>query len=206
MKKALIFLIVTLVPFISQAQSRTGNGLTDAEKLAILSGAAQACQADQDKLINYEVIVSRILVNPTTSEQEETAVLTAYARKKFQVFNEQKSAPEMDCDEVLRRFDNLEIFKSVVYQDGTIKLPDGKVIKPVRPIVVENVDTPTSDNKKTKPASQKPNTPVVAEKKSATPAKKSATPSESAKKSAKPAGKSPLKPFHPKTIVNSAAH
>ncbi len=190
MKKALIFLLLTLMPVICQAQSRTGNGLTDAEKLAILAGAAQACQANQDKLINYEVIVSRILVNPTTSEQEETAVLTAYARKKFQVFNEQKAAPEMDCAEVLRRFDNLEIFKSVVYQDGTVKLPDGKIIKPVRPVKVTLNQESAPQNK---------------ENKSAQPSSKSNKGASATEKSA-PVGKSPLKPFHPKTLVNSAAH
>lgn len=189
MKKAL-FLMFLFLPVICQAQSRTGNGLTDAEKLAIMAGAAQACQADQDKLINYEVIVSRILVNPTTSEQEETAVLTAYARKKFQVFNEQKVAPEMDCNEVLRRFDNLEIFKSVVYQDGTVKLPDGKVIKPKRPVVTSNNSKPASQDAK-KNVKASPKSPKIS-----TPAKKPAA----------PAAKSPLKPFHPKTIVNSAAH
>ncbi len=189
MKKAL-FLMFLFLPVICQAQSRTGNGLTDAEKLAIMAGAAQACQADHDKLINYEVIVSRILVNPTTSEQQETAVLTAYARKKFQVFNEQKAAPEMDCSEVLRRFDNLEIFKSVVYQDGTVKLPDGKVIKPKRPVVALN-------NGKSAPQNTE-------KKQEASP--KAFNTSTPAKKPAAPAAKSPLKPFHPKTIVNSAAH
>ena len=189
MKKAL-FLMFLFLPVICQAQSRTANGLTDAEKLAILAGAAQACQADRDKLINYEVIVSRILVNPTTSEQEETAVLTAYARKKFQVFNEQKAAPEMDCAEVLRRFDNLEIFKSVVYQDGTVKLPDGKVIKPKRPVVTANDNKSAPKN--------------VEKKQEASP--KASKASKPAKKPAAPAAKSPLKPFHPKTIVNSAAH
>lgn len=190
MKKAL-FLMFLFLPVICQAQSRTANGLTDAEKLAILAGAAQACQADHDKLINYEVIVSRILVNPTTSEQEETAVLTAYARKKFQVFNEQKSAPEMDCAEVLRRFDNLEIFKSVVYQDGTVKLPDGKVIKPTRPVVTANDNKSASSQNAEKKPEAYPQ------------ALNASTP---AKKPAAPAAKSPLKPFHPKTIVNSAAH
>lgn len=137
MKKAAVLLLgVMLLQTTAQAQSRTSNGLSDAERLAVPAGAAQACGADTNKLINYEVIVSRILANPTTTEQEETAVLTEYAQKKFEVYTDQQKSPEMDCPEVLRRFDNLPIFKSVVYRDGTIQLPDGKVIKPKRPVEI----------------------------------------------------------------------
>ena len=135
--KKILFILTSLSLLLTTptlAQSRTSKGLTEAEKLAITAGAAQACGADTDKLKNYEVIASRILVNQTATEKEETAALTAYARKKFEVYSEQKKAPEMYCSEVLNRFDNLPIFQSTVYQDGTLKLPDGKIIKPIRPL------------------------------------------------------------------------
>ena len=153
MKKLSLLLATTLIltSTLTQAQSRTSKGLSDAEKLAITAGAAQACLVDSDKLKNYEVIVSRILANPTVSEKEETEVLTAYAQKKLQVYQEQKKAPEMDCLEVLRRFDNLPIFKSVVYKDGTIQLPDGRKIQPKRPIK-QIVDVSAKTEKKTKKA------------------------------------------------------
>ena len=155
MKKLSILLATTLffTSTVANAQSRTSKGLSDAEKMAITAGAAQACLADSDKLKNYEVIVSRILVNPTATEKEETEVLTAYAQKKLQVYREQKKAPEMDCQEVLRRFDNMEIFKSVVYKDGSIKLPDGRTIKPKRPI--KQVSTDKKEEKTKEKAKQK---------------------------------------------------
>ena len=85
MKKLSFLLATTLIltSTIADAQSRTSKGLTEVDKLAITAGAAQACLADSDKLKNYEVIVSRILANPTVSEKEETEVLTAYAQKKL---------------------------------------------------------------------------------------------------------------------------
>lgn len=169
MKKLSFLLATTLIltSTIADAQSRTSKGLTEVDKLAITAGAAQACLADSDKLKNYEVIVSRILANPTVSEKEETEVLTAYAQKKLQVYQEQKKAPEMDCQEVLRRFDSLPIFESVVYKDGTIKLPDGRTIKPKRPIK-QSVDVKAKTEKKketVKKKKLKPFKPKPAEKK-----------------------------------------
>lgn len=191
MRKAVVFFVSVLFPVVCFAQSRTGNGLSDAEKAAILAGAAQACHADEDKLINYEVIISRVLVNPTSSEAEETAVLTAYARKKFQVYNEQKAAPEMDCSEVLHRFDNLEIFKSVVFEDGTVKLPDGKIIKPKRPVL--------------SPKSLKKGKTDSADGLEGGYKQQNQQKTESVRDSAVHHSSSPLKPFHPGVIVNSAA-
>lgn len=178
MKKLSLLLATTLffTSTVCLAQSRTSKGLSEAEKLAITAGAAQACLADSDKLKNYEVIVSRILVNPTVTEKEETEILTTYAQKKLQVYKEQKNAPEMDCLEVLRRFDNLPIFKSVVYKDGTIQLPDGRKIKPKRP--VKQVVT-------TQPGTKK----ETAKKKKLKPFKPKTTPKKEEKK-----------PFRPKVI------
>lgn len=137
MKKIIFLGLVSTLLFTShicEASSRTAKGLSEIDKLAITAGAAQACGADRDKMTTYEMIVSRILVNPTRSTQAEQAVLTAYARKKLQTYQEQKSSPEIDCYEVLDRFNSMPLFRSTVYRDGTLKLPDGKIIKPVRPV------------------------------------------------------------------------
>ncbi|MBQ9089622.1 MAG: hypothetical protein IJY58_01055 [Alphaproteobacteria bacterium] len=145
MKKIILYGILSLILFnstICVAGSRTAKGLSEIDKLAITAGAAQACNADRDKMTTYEMIVSRILVNPTRSEQAEQAVLTAYARKKLQTYQEQKSSPEIDCHEVLERFNNMPLFRSTVYRDGTLKLPDGKIIKPVRPVKFDEKPRP----------------------------------------------------------------
>lgn len=156
--------ILTMASFsvaFAQEGARTASGLSDSDKLAITAGAAQACNADADKLDTYEMIASRILVNPTRSEKEENAVLTAYAQKKFQTYQEQKGAPEISCSEVLARFYKLPLFRSTVYRDGTLKLPDGKIIKPVRPLKPapkakpKQPMTKTQQSKQTKQSAQK---------------------------------------------------
>ncbi len=134
------------------AGSRTADGLSEGDQLAITAGVALACGADDDKLATYEMIASRILVNPTRSDKEENAVLTAYAQSKLRAYQEQKKAPEMSCQEVLNRFYKLPLFKSTVYRDGTLKLPDGKKIKPVRPVqptAPKKIPAQTMDSKKT---------------------------------------------------------
>ncbi len=137
MKKIILAGLTGILLVTSSAMAsgpRTANGLDDVDKLAITAGAAQACGADEDKLDTYEMIASRILVNPTRSPAEETAVLKAYAQRKLRTLQEQKSAPELNCREVLSRFYKMPLFKSTVYRNGTLVLPDGTKIKPVRPI------------------------------------------------------------------------
>ncbi len=144
MKKIILFglggMLLAGLPALA-AGPRTAVGLSEGEQLAITAGVAHACGADEDKLSTYEMIASRILVNPTRSAKEETAVLTEYARRKLRAYQEQKAAPEINCREVLSRFYKMPLFRSTVYRDGTVKLPDGSKIKPVRPV-------PTLPNKK----------------------------------------------------------
>lgn len=55
-----------------------------------------------------------------------------YNKAKATAFMEKRGDGYFGCDEVNRRFNNQKIFKSTLYKNGTIKFPDGKVIKPRR--------------------------------------------------------------------------
>lgn len=146
MKKSILALfcgtVILLNAPIVLAESRTARGVSETDQLGITAGVALACQADAEQLKNYEMIASRILVNPTTSEKAEKEILTAYGRAKLKAYEAQKKTPELSCREVLTRFYNQPIFKSVVYRDGAIKLPDGKIIKPQRKIVKAGTNMP----------------------------------------------------------------
>lgn len=140
MKKNIGLLFCLTVFLIGQevsadASTRTARGISETEQLGITAGVALACHADEEQLKNYEMIASRIIVNPVSTEKEEREVLRLYAQAKLKAYEEQIKFPEIACREVLNRFYNQPIFKSVVYRDGTIKLPDGKIIKPQRPVV-----------------------------------------------------------------------
>ena len=138
MKKniSLLFCIglVVLTPTSLLANSRTAKGVSLTEQLGISAGVAFACQVDADQLENYEMIASRIIVNPIKTDKEEKEALKIYAKAKLKAFKEQKQKSLMPCGEVLKRFEKQEIFKSVIYRDGTIKMPNGKVVKPQRPV------------------------------------------------------------------------
>ncbi len=120
------------------AESRTLNGVPVIDQLGISAGVALACDVDEEQLKNYEMIASRIIVNPTKTLQEENKRLHQYAEAKLKAFAEQKKRNLMSCKEVKKRFENQDIFKSVVYRDGTVKTPDGTVIKPKRSLTKGN--------------------------------------------------------------------
>lgn len=138
MKKniSLLFCIglITLMPMELFANSRTAKGVSVTEQLGISAGVALACQVDTDQLKNYEMIASRIIVNPLKTDKEEKEALNIYAKAKLKAFKEQKQKSLMNCRDVLKRFEKQDIFKSVIYRDGTIKMPNGHVVKPQRPI------------------------------------------------------------------------
>ncbi len=136
MKKiGLIFFLVIGFCCTGAAQtSRTARGLSESEQLGVTAGAALACNAG-GKLDDFELIASRIIANQAPTAAAEKEEYTRYATYKLKTYREQKSNPQMTCGEVLETFNRLPIFRSVVYADGGVKMPNGKMLKPIRPVV-----------------------------------------------------------------------
>ena len=67
---------------------------------------------------------------------DDFSEIKLYSKSKIRIegTTEQKKKSLMPCNDVLKRFEKQDIFKSVIYRDGTIKMPTGQVIKPQRPI------------------------------------------------------------------------
>lgn len=116
------------------ADTRTAKGVSETEQFGISAGVALACGVDRDQLKNYEMIASRLISNPLKTDKAEKEALNVYAKAKLKAFKEQKQRQILACPEVLKRFEGQEIFKAIVYRDGTVKMPNGHVIKPERPI------------------------------------------------------------------------
>ena len=135
--KCLLFCATTVLLFNLSvyADVRTAKGLSETEQFGLSAGVALACGVDRDQLKNYEMIASRLIVNPLNTDAAEREALNVYAKAKLKAFTEQKQRNLIPCSEVLKRFENQEIFKAVVYRDGTLKMPNGRVIKPERPVV-----------------------------------------------------------------------
>lgn len=114
--------------------ARTAQGLSESEQLGITAGAALACNAGA-KLDDFELIASRIIANQASTAEVEKDEYTKFAQSKLKAYREQKDNPQMSCGEVLSSFNRLPIFRSVVYADGSVKMPNGSLLKPKRAVV-----------------------------------------------------------------------
>lgn len=123
------------VPAFAQLDT-TLNGYGDGEQLGMMAGLALACNAGA-KLDDYELIAGRILANQSQSAAEEKKSARTFAEAKFDAYQKQKQAPQASCGEILDSFNHLPLFKSVVYADGVVKLPDGTFLKPRKGAVIE---------------------------------------------------------------------
>lgn len=131
MKKMSICTIACLLfSFQAVAQNdRTLQGITENQQLGMMAGLALACDAG-GKLDDYELIASRIIANQAQTDADERKAVREYAEYKFGTFKEQKENPQASCGEVLDTFSHLPIFKATVYADGSVKMPDGRLLKP----------------------------------------------------------------------------
>lgn len=128
MKKLCLFVLFCMMTVTATAGSRTINGINDNEQLGMMAGLALACNAG-GKLDDYELIASRILANTVQTDAEEKKAVQEYAQAKFKAYKEQKNTPQATCGEILDTFNHLPIFKSIVYANGTVKMPDGRILK-----------------------------------------------------------------------------
>lgn len=127
-KTILSALIVLCLSSSVWAGSRTLNGINENEQLGMMAGLALACNAGA-KLDDYELIASRLLANTAQTNAEQKQAERQYAEAKFKAYKQHKSSPQASCGEILESFSSLPIFRSVVYADGSVKTPDGKVLK-----------------------------------------------------------------------------
>ena len=128
-----VFVCFVLSLTCFSAQAKSVQEMSEEEQLGILAGAALACGSKQ-KLDDFELISSRLLANKSASEAEEKKRIRIYMQAKWQAMQQQKNNPDVPCSEVLSHFNALPLFNSFVYGDGSVKLPDGKWSKPIRPV------------------------------------------------------------------------
>ena len=105
--------------------------MSDAEQLGMMAGFASACGAT-NKLDDFELIASRLIANAAPTEQAEKKQIRIYMQNKFEAIQRQKQEAPVPCSEILESFNKLPLFDSIVYRDGSVKLPDGTWSKPLR--------------------------------------------------------------------------
>jgi len=99
--------------------------------LGSVSGQGLACKSQ--KYHQFELLARAIVVGKAPNAAVQDEGLQQYAAGKASAFMEVEDSNFADCADIIQRFDNQSIFKSVLYSDGRMKLPDGTLIKPRQP-------------------------------------------------------------------------
>ncbi|MBO4520365.1 MAG: hypothetical protein J5787_04085 [Alphaproteobacteria bacterium] len=123
MRKIIIIFILAFFPLNTFAAE-----VNDAEDMGRLAGVVLACNAHKT-LYQFEEIISRYFSNTSPNEDVEKALIRDYAQAKansFSIYRYRKN----DCAQTIREFSQMPIFKSELYSDGSLRLPDGKFLYP----------------------------------------------------------------------------
>lgn len=99
--------------------------------LGAVSGQGLACKSP--KYHQFELLARAIVIGKAPNAAVQEDGLRQYANGKASAFMEMEETRFAGCAEILQRFENQPIFKSVLYSDGKLKLPDGTLIKPRQP-------------------------------------------------------------------------
>lgn len=130
MKKFCFYFLMTFFP-LSGAFCAEPDFLTEAETLGEVAGEGLACQAS--KYSTYELLARAYITTKAPTNELLVQGLKAYANAKVSSFVSSANNAFADCNVNASRFDNQTIFKTVLYGNGTLKTPDGKILKPVYP-------------------------------------------------------------------------
>ena len=103
----------------------------EARTLGIVAGQGLACQSS--KYDQFEMLARAIILTKAPSPQALQDGLYAYNAAKADIFLAKRKDGGYLCGEILRMFDNQDIFNTTLYEDGTLKMPDGQIITPKTP-------------------------------------------------------------------------
>ncbi len=125
--KYLVILLVTVTfPVIA-----ADGYLEDVRNLGFVSGEGLACGAK--RYPSYELVARAYMVSSARSDKEQAEGMYAYNQAKARAFLSKRGDGYMGCDDINQRFNNQKIFQAKLQRNGTIRMPDGKVIVPRKP-------------------------------------------------------------------------
>lgn len=123
--------IAMVLSLIANAASAQMPYMEEVKALGAIAGQGLACGAS--KYDDFELLARAILLTKSPSDKLQTDAIYVYSEEKADVYMSKELDGFYDCANINRRFDNQEIFKAVLYGDGTIKMPDGKILTPRKP-------------------------------------------------------------------------
>lgn len=119
---------VALMFLFSSFPASAAEQPDEIEEMGQLAGVVLACGAYKP-LYQFEEILSRYISNTSASEEIEQERLRLYAQAKMSTFSVYRQRKD-ECPSTVNDFLKMPIFKSELYSDGTVRLPDGKTLYP----------------------------------------------------------------------------
>ena len=105
--------------------------LEEVKALGIISGQGMACGSSKHP--TFEMLARAIMLTKAPSQQMLTEAAYIYSEEKANTYLSKQMDGHYQCNAIVRRFDNQDIFKINLYADGTLKMPDGQIITPRQP-------------------------------------------------------------------------
>jgi len=130
MKKIFTYVCVSSF-FCFHAFAQTPTYIEEVQAFGYLAGQGLACRAS--KYDTFELIARTFLISKAASDSMQAEGMRAFNDAKAEAFLSKIKDNMSGCAQIAESFDNQKIFKSVIYGDGTLKMPDGKIIKPRKP-------------------------------------------------------------------------
>ena len=122
------YIIAVLIFLVASINEVSAGYIEDVKNLGYVAGEGLACGAQRYKA--YELVARAYLVSSASSDQEQEKGMNEYNQAKAQAFLSKRHDGLWNCDAINRRFNKQQIFKTKLYKDGRLKMPDGKVIIP----------------------------------------------------------------------------
>lgn len=126
MKKNVLFMLLTLLAGTAHAEGV--SYIEEMQSLGAVSGQGLACEAK--KYDTFELLARAIMISKASSDAEQEKGMQAYNEYKANAFISKMKDGFADCKNIANAFDKQGIFKATLYGNGTIKMPDGTIIKP----------------------------------------------------------------------------
>lgn len=117
--------------FYPQALWAQVSYVEEAKTLGIVAGQGLACQSS--KYDQFEMLARAIILTKAPNSNALQDGLYAYNSAKADIFLAKRKDGGYLCREILRMFDNQDIYNITLYEDGTLKMPDGQIITPKTP-------------------------------------------------------------------------
>ena len=111
--------------------------MDEVKALGAVAGQGLACGST--RIDTFEMIARTILITKARSNAEQAAGMRAYNDEKANTYISKQLDGFYECPQIVRRFDNQDIFNVKIYADGTIQMPDGALYTPRAPYDVTAV-------------------------------------------------------------------